>query len=137
LGRERQFFGLRPNNPNYSLFNEAYSYIPQSTVGDNTGLSVLWLDDNNSNFVVQESHDSLAQEVEDDVAMLEQALASTTSAFDRTISFSNGFDIKIPLEGEIGYNFKDTVKLKDMTVESLREAYTKLKEQTEATYANC
>ena len=136
LGRERQFFGLRPNNPNYSLFNEGYSYIPQSTVGDNTGLSVLWLDDNGSNFVVQESHDSLAQEVEDDLVHLESSLLSTTAAFNRDITFSNGFTINIPLEAEIGYNFKDTVKLKDMSVESLREAYKTLKEQTEVQYAS-
>lgn len=129
LGRERQFFGLRPNNANYSLFNEAYSYIPQSTVGDNTGLSVLYLDDIGSNFVIQESHDSLVQEVDDNVDSLERILDSTNSAFDRHILFSNGFDIRIPIEGEIGYNFKDTVKLKNFDVESLREAYKQLKEQ--------
>jgi hypothetical protein len=130
LGRERQFFGLRPNNPNYSLFNEAYAQIPQSTVGDNTGLSVLYLDENGSNDVIQESHDSLAQEVEDNIDSLERSLIQTKAAFNRIIRFDNGFDINIPIEGEIGYNFKDTVKLKDMTVESLREAYAQLKEQT-------
>jgi hypothetical protein len=138
LGRERQFFGLRPNNPNYNLFNEGYSYIPQSTVGDNTGLAVLSLDEDNMNYVIQESHDSLVQEVNDDLQSLENSLLATKKAFDRHIIFPNGFDINIPIEGEIGYNFKDTVKLKDMTVESLREAYVQLKQQTEvATYASC
>ena len=129
LGRERQFFGLRPNNANYSIFNEAYSYIPQSTVGDNTGLSVLWLDDNGYNDVVQESHDSLVNEVDDDLAVLEKQLGSVAAAFNRVIRFDNGFEICIPIEGEIGYNFKDTVKLKNFDVESLREAYKILKEQ--------
>lgn len=131
LGRERQFFGLRPNNPNYALFNEGYAQIPQSTVGDNTGLSVLWLDNNNYNKVIQESHDSLAQEVEDNIETLENSLLMTKKAFDRIIRFHNGFEINIPLEGEIGYNFKDTVKLKNFDVDSLREAYAKLKEQTD------
>lgn len=129
LGRERQFFGLRPNNPNYNLFNEGYSYIPQSTVGDNTGMSVLWLDENNCNNVIQESHDSLVNEVDDDLAVLEKQLGSVASAFNRTIRFDNGFEICIPIEGEIGYNFKDTVKLKNFDVESLREAYKILKEK--------
>src|SRR5208337_1079517 len=44
LGRERQFLGLRSGEKNYSIFNEAYSYIPQSTVGDNTGLAVCELE---------------------------------------------------------------------------------------------
>jgi len=130
LGRERQFFGLRPNNPNYSLFNEAYAQIPQSIVGDNTGLSVLYLDENGSNDVIQESHDSIVQEIEDNINSLERSLMQTNVAFDRPITFHNGIIINIPIEGEIGYNFKDTVKLKDMTVESLREAYVQLKEQT-------
>jgi hypothetical protein len=132
LGRERQFFGLRPNNPNYSLFNEAYSYIPQSTVGDNTGMAVLYLDGVGSNYVIQESHDSLVQEVDDNEQTLEQCLFNTANSFERTIHFSNGFDIKIPIEGEVGYNFKDTVKLKNFDIESLREAYATLKQTTEA-----
>lgn len=138
LGRERQFFGLRPNNANYSLFNEAYSYIPQSTVGDNTGLSVLYLDDINFNFVIQESHDSLVQEVDDNEQSLERTLINTALAFNRTIHFSNNFDIKIPIEGEIGYNFKDTAKLKNFDVDSLREAYAKLKQTySERSVAAC
>jgi len=135
LGRERQFFGLRPNNANYKIFNEGYSYIPQSTVGDNTGLSVLYLDDIGSNDVVQESHDSLVNEVDDDLAVLEKQLGSMAAAFNRVIRFDNGFEICIPIEGEIGYNFKDTVKLKNFDVDSLREAYKQLKESTEAALA--
>lgn len=135
LGRERQFFGLRPNNPNYNLFNEGYSYIPQSTVGDNTGMSVLWLDENNCNNVIQESHDSIVNEVDDDLAVLEKQLGSVAVAFNRVIRFDNGFEICIPIEGEIGYNFKDTVKLKNFDVESLREAYKQLKRQTEDSLA--
>ena len=135
LGRERQFFGLRPNNPNYSLFNEAYSHIPQSTVGDNTGLAVLWLDDNNSNFVVQESHDSLVQEIDDDLESLETSLPATKKSFDRNIMFANGFNINIPIEGEIGYNLGESIKLKNFDVESLREAYKQLKDKQEEALA--
>lgn len=131
LGRERQFFGLRPNAPNYDIFNEAYSYIPQSIVGDNTGMAVLYLDDINFNHILQESHDSIAQELEDKLEVLEEALPKTVKAFDRTIRFHNGFEINITIEGEIGYSMGETVKLKDMTIESLREAYKTLKANTE------
>lgn len=131
LGRERQFLGLRPNSPNYSLFNEGYSYIPQSTVGDNTGLSVLHLDNINSNFVIQESHDSLVQELNDDLDILETSLDNTLAAFNRPITFPNGMVINIPIEGEIGYNFKETVKLKNFDRDSLREACKELQSQKE------
>lgn len=131
LGRERQFFGLRPNSTNYDVFNEAYAYIPQSTVGDNTGMAVLYLDSVTDSFVIQESHDSVVQELDDNLDTLDRAVDFTAQSFDREITFHNGFKIKIPIEGELGYSFGSTVKLKNFNKDSLHEAYKKLKEQTE------
>src|SRR5208282_255166 len=64
LGRERAFLGLRSGEKNYSILNEAYSYIPQSTVGDNTGLAVCELEKCH-NYILQDGHDSLCQELPD------------------------------------------------------------------------
>lgn len=131
LGRERQFFGLRPNAPNYEIYNEAYSYIPQSVVGDNTGMAVLCLDGVN-NFIVQESHDSICQEVPDTLEDLEHTMLDTEKAFDRTIRFYNGIEIKIPLEAQLAYNMGTSVKLKNFTIDDLRIAYKTIIEQKEA-----
>lgn len=130
LGRERQFFGLREGDKNYSIFNEAFSYIPQSLVGDNTGLGILFLHEayNGNDYTVNECHDSICQEPPDDLNVLESILFNTNSAFRRIITFHNGISIEIPIEAEIGYSLSKTVKLKDMTVDSLREAYRKLKQ---------
>jgi DNA polymerase I-like protein with 3'-5' exonuclease and polymerase domains len=126
LGRERQFFGFRTGDKNYDLLNEAYSYIPQSTVGDNTGLAIIYLDDFN-NYLLQDGHDSLVQECPDDETELIQVLLRTGEAFARDITFHNGITIRIPIEAELGYNWKDTVKLKEYTPDALCQAYKELK----------
>ncbi len=131
LGRERQFFGLRANDKNYNIFNEAYSYIPQSTVGDNTGLAILYLDGCND-YVLQESHDSICQELPDNWNDLRRCLEDTREAFNRTIKFHNGIEVSIPIEGKLGYSWKNTVTINDkpgiFDVEHLEVAYKKLKE---------
>lgn len=125
LGRERQFFGLRANDKNYKILNEAYAQIPQSIVGDNTGLAILHLDGCN-NFVIQDGHDSCIQEVPDREERLLEAFKQTKQAFRRTITFHNGIQIEIPIEGELGYNLKDTVKIKHFTEDGLLAAYKEL-----------
>lgn len=137
LGRERYFFGLQQNNSNYKILNEAYSYIPQSTVGDNTGLAVLGIYNYNVHRtgefnIVSEGHDSITQEVSDEWEEIKATFDDTGRAFKRTITFHNGISIEIPIEAEIGHDLLNTVKLKTYTEESLRDAYHQLKNKTGA-----
>lgn len=134
LGRERQFFGLRSGEKNYSILNEAYAWIPQSTIGDNTGLAILQLEQQrnftyaNSN-VIQESHDSICQECADNESELIGVFKDTKDAFNRTITFHNGISIEIPIEGMLCFNWKNKVKIENWSEDGVREAYKKLKEQ--------
>lgn len=131
FGRERQFLGLRPNDNNYSIFNEAYAYIPQSVVGDNTGFAVQYLESelpSNERAIVQEGHDSVVQDITDKLSTIWYYLQRTIQSFDRKIRFYNGIEIQIPIEAEIGYNFADRVKLKNNTYEDLEIAWKKLQE---------
>ncbi len=128
FGRERQFLGVRPNDANNTVFNEAYSYIPQSTVGDNTGFAVQYLESTlpmENRAVVQEGHDSIVQDIICRADTIWEYLQHTIKAFQRTIKFHNGIELEIPIEAELGYNFKDTLKIKDMSyngvVECLKE----------------
>lgn len=127
LGRERQFLGLRSGEKNYSIFNEAYSYIPQSTVGDNTGLAVCELEKCN-NYILQDGHDSLCQELPDREEELRTVFKDTQNAFKRTITFHNGVQIDIPIEGQIGRNWKNKYKMKHYTEEELIRVYREMKE---------
>jgi DNA polymerase family A len=133
LGRERQFFGLRSGDKNYEILNEAYSYIPQETVGDNTGLAIvdIFRDTNCDNFINQDGHDSLAQELPDTESDVLKAFRYTKKAFDRNITFHNGITINIPIEGEFGYNWKETVKIENFSEDGVIEAYRKVKELRE------
>jgi hypothetical protein len=128
LGRERAFLGLRSGERNYSILNEAYSYIPQSTVGDITGLAVLFLHSCN-NYVLQDGHDSICQELPDNERSLRGVFNDTKTAFDRVITFHNGIEIIIPIEGQIGYDWKHKVALKEYTEDGLMIAYKELKEK--------
>jgi len=130
LGRERQFLGLRSGEKNYSILNEAYSYIPQSTVGDNTGLAVIELEKCN-NYILQDGHDSLCQELPDNERELRRVFTDTAKAFKRTITFHNGIEVEIPIEGQLGYDWKDKIKLKDYTEDSLMDAYNKIRKEKE------
>lgn len=130
LGRERQFFGFRPNSDNHEVWNEAYSWIPQSVVGDNTGMAVLFLDTEAMlPYIVQESHDSIVQETPDNLSTLETVFEETRRSFDRTIRFHNGIEVEIPIEADLSYNFEDKVTLRNYTIDALREAYHELQEK--------
>lgn len=128
LGRERVFLGLRSGEKNYSLLNEGYAQIPQSTVGDNTGLAVCHLEKHHP-YILQDGHDSLCQEVPDSEQELRKVYGNTGDAFRRTIRFDNGVEIDIPIEGQVGYDWEHKVKLDDYTEESLMKAYRTLKEK--------
>jgi hypothetical protein len=127
LGRERQFLGLRSGEKNYSILNEAYSYIPQSTVGDNTGLAVCELEKCN-NYILQDGHDSLCQELPDNETELRRVFTVTAKAFRRTITFHNGVRIEIPIEGMIGYDWLHKEKMRTYTEDCLIDTYKKVKE---------
>jgi hypothetical protein len=126
--RERQFLSLRPNDYNGNAIKEAYAFIPQSTVGDNTGFSLLRLetDLDTRGAIVQEGHDSLVQDIPDRVEGIYDRLLQTACAFQRKIRFHNGIEVEIPIEAEIGYDFHQTVKIKKFTLEGVREAHQKL-----------
>lgn len=132
FGRERQFLGVRPNDANSRVFREAYAYIPQSTVGDNTGFAVQSLETQlpiNERKIVQEGHDSIVQDINDKLDNIWKYLKYTITAFDRRIIFHNGIEVQIPIEAEIGYDFANTVKLKENTYESLELAYKQLQDK--------
>jgi hypothetical protein len=145
-GRERVFFGLRPGEvgANNKIYNEAFSYIPQSTVGDNTGFAVFALETGDERVrgkIIQECHDSIVQEIDDSVDSIWTFLKATEKAFDRKFRFHNGIEIQIPVEGEFGYDFAHTESLKsvrtkskrlqDITYADVQAAYYKLQEHKE------
>jgi hypothetical protein len=132
LGRERQFLGLRSGEKNYSIFNEGYAYIPQSIVGDNTGLAVVEIEENRGtfcNYILQDGHDSLCQELPDSERELRGVFSGTERAFGRDITFHNGITIRIPIEAQIGYDWQHKVKLEHYTEDALMSAYKELKEK--------
>ena len=144
FGRDRFFFGLRAGDGggNNKIFNEAFSYIPQSTVGDNTGFAVAHIEKSPlRECVIQEGHDSIVQEIDDNAEAIWDYLQNTIKAFDRKITFHNGLEIQIPVEGELGYDFAHTEtfkslktkskKLEDLTYSDVQAAWYKLQEHKE------
>jgi DNA polymerase family A len=136
FGRERVFLGLRPNAKNGNLLNEAYSYIPQSIVGDNTGFAVeelqLSCDEFPFSDIIQEGHDSIVQEVSYDGSSIDKihtALNRTIESFDRPIKFHNGIEINIPVEAELGWDFAKSVKIKSLDARGIAEALQELGER--------
>ena len=138
FGFERQFFGLRAgdNNGNQKIFREAYSFIPQSTVAHNTGFAVYALESGGTGSIVQEGHDSIAQEILDDLDTLWESTQETLRAFKREITFHNGITLEIPIEAGIGYDFDKVVTIKsstgskrliDCSFEDVKDAYERLK----------
>jgi DNA polymerase I len=104
LGRYRQFFDLRSYSNNSAIFRKAYAFIPQSSVGDNTGMAIVHIEDH-SEILLGESHDSVITEVDDNEEAIEKAGALIRESFDRELTFPiNGFKIKIPIETEFGYS---------------------------------
>lgn len=151
FGRERIFFGLRPGEggSNNKIFNEAYSYIPQSVVGDNTGFAVHRLETGDESTrwrIIQECHDSIVQEIDDNIDAIWTFMQATKKAFERTIRFHNGIEVQIPVEAEIGYDFyhtetfksrrTGTKKLDDLSYQDIQAAYYKLKEHQQKELEN-
>lgn len=132
FGRERLFLSCRPNADNNSVFNEAYSYIPQSTIGDNTGFTVAYLDmdeeksDFGSSCIVQEGHDSIVQDIPNTVDSILFHLRRIERAFSRKIKFHNGIEVEIPIEPSIGFDFNEEVTIKTLDESGVRTALDKL-----------
>ena len=125
-GRERQFFGLRSSDAggNSKIFREAYAHIPQSTVGDNTGFAVFYLetclDPRTPPSVIQESHDSIIQEIPDTVDTIWDYVQLTIRSFKRIVRFPNGIEFEIPVEGELAYDLGKSITLKNYETGSKR-----------------
>jgi DNA polymerase-1 len=120
VGRERYFFGLRPDADNSKIFKEAFSYIPQSTVGDNTGLSILYYESNDPGKVIMDTHDAVTLEVEDSIEEISQAVELLQESFNREFTFPNGTIIKIPVEFELGYDMKNEVEFDPRKCENVK-----------------
>lgn len=146
FGRQRIFFGLRPGDAgsNNKIFNEAYSYIPQSTIGDNNGCAVYCLESGDSTLagkVIQESHDNTIQEIDDTVDQIWDQLQFTKAAYKRTIRMHNGIEFEVPIEGEVAYDFYNTITFKskrtgsknlnDIEYTDVQAAFYKLQELKE------
>jgi DNA polymerase family A len=132
FGRERQFLSARPGDNNATVFKEAYAFIPQSTIGDNTGFAVLQLETLyplEERYVIQEGHDSIVQDIQDSPESIYKSLLRVHSAFDRSIRFYNGIEVRIPIEAELGYDFATTVKIKDFNRAGVAEAREKLRDK--------
>ena len=130
--RERQFLGARPNDYNSTVFKEAYSYIPQSTVGDNTGYTVMELESSypsTERAIVQEGHDSIVQDIPKDPDTILKYLNRTTAAFRRKIRFSNGIELEIPIEAKLGYDFNNSIKLQSFTGQAIKEVLEQLEDE--------
>jgi len=125
IGRRRRFLDLRPKSDNSSVFRDGYSYIPQSTVGDNNGLAILYCETHNPGLVVADGHDAIYCEVDNDIHSIREAVALLRSAYTRKIVFPNGTEIEIPQEYELGYSFGTLVTFeKD---EEIDKAYVSAK----------
>jgi len=126
FGRLRQFFSLRDYSDNSKVFKEGYAQIPQSTVGDNTGMAVLWMENFRPGLVVADGHDSVTLEVRDTISSVIDAVSWLNEAFNRIVRFPNGLEIIIPIEFEIGYNLKDLISCKATDETSLTTTYQML-----------
>lgn len=124
--RERQFLSLRPNDYNGNAVKEAFAFIPQSTVGDNTGFSLLKIENEHPGFIVQEGHDSIVQDIPDKIEVIYDTLLWTMEAFNRKLKFHNGIEVQIPIEGELGFDFANTVKIKDFSFSGIKQSREKI-----------
>jgi len=127
LGRERVFYGIRPYGDNSKVFREGYAYIPQSVIGDNNGLAILFCQSVNPGCVLADGHDSMLTEVEDSFDAVLTQMKLLLQAYDRIIKFPNGFEVKIPIDFRIGYSMKGLKKCPDPSKETgCRTTYNSL-----------
>jgi DNA polymerase I-like protein with 3'-5' exonuclease and polymerase domains len=114
LGRKRRFLGQWGD----SLFKEAYSYIPQSTVADiinHRGLLYIWK--NKDNFfrglqLINQVHDSIVFQISLDVSWEEHAkmLTLIKQSLEAPLSWNNR-SFYIPVDCEQSRRMKPTKKV--------------------------
>jgi len=120
VGRGMYFFGLRPNADNSKIFKEGFAYIPQSTIGDNTGLSVLFCERNQPGWVVMDTHDAVTLEIDDDEETILQGIELLKESFNRKFDFGNGVVIQVPVDFELGYDLKNELEFSPGKCENVR-----------------
>jgi uracil-DNA glycosylase family 4 len=113
LGRERTFYSLRPYGDNSKVFREGYAYIPQSVIGDNNGLAILFCEAKQPGSVLKDGHDSMLCEADDNFESMMAQIRLMQQSYDRVIRFPNGFEVKIPIDFKIGYSFKGLKKCRE------------------------
>jgi uracil-DNA glycosylase family 4 len=126
LGRTRDFFDFCPWRDNSKVFRDAYSYIPQGTVGDNTGEALLFCERKRLELVINEAHDALLLEIDDNIESLRFAVRLLQRSFKRKLTFARGYQLEIPVEFDLGYNMKDMRGCEDLSEEGIREAWEKI-----------
>lgn len=129
FGRQRDFFGFCPWRDNSKVFRDAYSYIPQGTVGDNTGESLLYCEQKGLSFVISETHDALLLEVPDNFESIRFAVRLLQRGFNRTIRFALGYELEIPVEFDLGYNMKEMRACADLSEAGLMNTVATLHQQ--------
>lgn len=130
LGRERVFHSLRPYGDNGKVFREGYAYIPQSTVGDNNGLAILHCETVCPGLVLMDGHDSCLLEVENTWDSVLAGVKLLEQAYNRVMTFPNGFEIQIPIDFKIGMSIKGLKKCPGSFNEAgLKNTYVTLLQQ--------
>jgi hypothetical protein len=123
VGRSRVFFDLRSGSDNAEVLRDAFSYIPQSLIGDNNGLAILDVERHEPGLVVSDGHDSTTLEVDDNVQSILLGVRALERAYNRTHTFENGFQMKIPIEFELGYSLGEMKTCDDVSEVGLRNIY--------------
>ncbi|KKM16245.1 hypothetical protein LCGC14_1687730, partial [marine sediment metagenome] len=132
IHRERFFMGLRPTGDNGNIYRDAYSYIPQSTVGDLTGLAILRIETWNFGVVIMDIHDQIILEVDDDMWSIHRALQLLAAGYNTELTFPNGLKFKIPNEFEIGYSKKGLTECGGCKDPGLENIVTTLRQHQKA-----
>lgn len=111
------------------LFRQAYSYIPQRAISDNTKMAGMRVKIRIPDImIVMESHDALLFAMPK--SKLKEWSVIIKQEMERPINFSQCSiqrrELVIPCEIEIGENYRDFKKFKDLPIISLPETIPKL-----------
>lgn len=105
------------------LNRQAFSYLPQRTVSENTKCAAIYIDSYSGHEIqlLMESHDSLLVQVKIEYA--QEAASVMKYAFERPIDFSacslKRGELVIPCEVEQGYNYQELSKFKWLIEEAV------------------
>jgi DNA polymerase I-like protein with 3'-5' exonuclease and polymerase domains len=117
-GIESEFGGIRTFYDKWSddLFRQAYSYIPQRTVSDNTKAAKIRIERRLPGIrIILESHDALL--ISARINDAKEVARVAREEMERPISFKNCSlsrrELVIPSEVEIGDNYRDFKKFKE------------------------